>query len=92
MVAGRTAGCLLVAIGLLIGGLATPALAAEVPLTPGELLFYNSDDGDFNYYTVRTNGVIVSAGHSNYLPGWSTIVAVDLDGDGHDERLFYRDT
>jgi hypothetical protein len=27
---------------------------------------------------------------TTYSPGWSSISAIDLDGDGHDEQMFYR--
>jgi hypothetical protein len=35
-------------------------------------------------------GLPILAG-SGYTTGWSSITAVDLDGDGQDEMFFYRD-
>ena len=57
-----------------------------------EMFFYR-DDGLFRYYNINPTGSIGSpilAG-DNYTKGWSSITAVDLDGDGQDEMFFYRD-
>jgi beta-lactamase class A len=46
----------------------------------------------YRFYDVRPDGQIgrpILSG-SNYTKGWSSITAVDLDGDGQDELLFYR--
>lgn len=67
-----------------------------VGINPGrdndEIFFYR-DDGLFRYYNIRTNGSLplpMSAG-DGYTNGWSSITALDLDGDGQDEIFFYRD-
>jgi hypothetical protein len=47
----------------------------------------------FRYYNIKPDGNIGSpilAGEG-YTTGWSSITAVDLDGDGQDEMFFYRD-
>jgi hypothetical protein len=57
-----------------------------------ELFFYR-DDGLFRFYDIRPDGTLPSpmlAG-SAYTTGWSSINAIDLDGDGYDEMFFYRE-
>lgn len=56
-----------------------------------EIFFYR-DDGLFRYYQIGSNGEVgapISAG-DGYTTGWSSINAIDLDGDGYDEMFFYR--
>lgn len=59
-----------------------------------EIMFYRSIDGAFRYYQIGSNGALGSRlqSGSGYSTGWSTITAVDLEGDGSDEMLFYRAT
>jgi len=62
------------------------------PLEGDEMFFYR-DDGLFRYYNVRPDGTLpqpLLAG-DGYTTGWSSITAVDLEGDGQDEMFFYRD-
>jgi len=58
----------------------------------GEMLFYRATTGTFKYYAMKSNGslekLILSG--SGYSTGWSSITAVDLDGDRRDEIFFYR--
>ncbi len=57
-----------------------------------EMFFYRASDGVFKYYDVRSDGrlgALILSG-SGYSTGWSSITAVDLDGDGQDEIFFYR--
>ena len=58
-----------------------------------EMFFYRSADGAFRYYDIAANGSLgqLIAGGTGYSFGWSSITAVDLDGDGQDEMFFYRD-
>jgi len=59
----------------------------------GDEMFFYRDDGLFRFYDVRNDASLskpILAG-DGYTKGWSTITAVDLDGDGQDEMLFYRD-
>ena len=61
-------------------------------ITNEEMFFYR-DDGLFRYYDIRVDASLPSpllAG-SGYAGGWTSISAVDLDGDGQDEMFFYRD-
>ena len=57
-----------------------------------EMFFYRASDGSFRYYDVRPDGrlgaTILSG--DGYSEGWSSVVAVDLDGDRRDEMFFYR--
>lgn len=56
-----------------------------------EIFFYR-DDGLFRYYQIKSDGQVgspISAG-DGYTTGWSSINAIDLDGDGYDEMFFYR--
>jgi hypothetical protein len=61
------------------------------PVAADEIFFYRSD-GLFRYYDVNPDGTLGRplAEGSNYTKNWSTITAVDLDGDGADEMFFYR--
>ena len=57
-----------------------------------EVLFYRSD-GLFRYYEIGAGGLLSSpilAG-DGYSSNWSSITALDLQGDGQDELLFYSD-
>ena len=60
----------------------------------GEMLFYRATTGTFKYYEMRSNGTLESLilGGSGYSTGWSSITAIDLDGDRRDEIFFYRKT
>jgi hypothetical protein len=67
-------------------------VGVDVIRNSDEMFFYR-DDGLFRFYDVGLDGVLGSpllAG-SNYTTGWSSITAVDLDGDARDEMFFYRD-
>ena len=57
-----------------------------------EMFFYRNT-GEFRYDKLNPDGTLGSAilNGSGYTTGWSSISAVDLDGDGQDEMLFYRD-
>jgi hypothetical protein len=59
-----------------------------------EMFFYRKTDGAYRYYDVRSNGTLgkLLAGGFGYSTGWSSITAVDLNGDGRDEFFFYRAT
>jgi hypothetical protein len=56
------------------------------------LFCYRSSDGAYRYYNVKPNGQLGSPilGGLGYSTGWSSITAVDLNGDGPDEMFFYR--
>ncbi len=57
-----------------------------------EMFFYRASDGLYRYYDVNSDGRLgrpLLSG-SDYSRGWSSISAVDLDGDGQDEMFFYR--
>lgn len=58
-----------------------------------EMLFYRKDDGLFRYYDVQPDGRLgaLIAGGTGYSSGWTSIAAIDLDGDRQDEILFYRE-
>jgi hypothetical protein len=57
-----------------------------------EMLFYRETDGVFKYYDMRPDGRLGSLIRegTGYSTGWSSITAIDLDGDGQDEIFFYR--
>ena len=57
-----------------------------------EIFFYRHD-GIYRYYDIRYDGTIglPISGGDGYTSGWSSITAIDLDGDGADEMFFYRD-
>lgn len=60
-------------------------------LANDEAFFYRSD-GLFRFYDIGEDGSLPApllAG-SDYVKGWSVIIAIDLDGDGQDEMFFYR--
>jgi hypothetical protein len=60
---------------------------------PGdEMFFYGASDGAYRYYDVSPGGQLGSPilSGSGYSTGWSSITAVDLDGDSQDEMFFYR--
>jgi hypothetical protein len=76
-----------------------PAGPPPPPPPPGnpekdEMFFYRSSDGAYRYYEMKTNGALGTqlSGGTGYSLGWSSITAVDLDGDGNDELFFYRST
>ena len=73
-----------------------PSHHVGLSITPGndEIFFYRSHDGAFRYYDIRPTGQLGSTilSGSGYSKGWSSISAVDLDGDGRDEMFFYRAT
>jgi hypothetical protein len=58
-----------------------------------EILFYRAADGTFKYYDMHQDGRLGSLIRSGtgYETGWSSITSIDLDGDGQDEILFYRE-
>jgi len=64
------------------------------PSIGDEMFFYRSTDGAFRYYDMKPNGALgaLILSGSGYSTGWSAITAVDLDGDGGDEKFFYRST
>jgi subtilisin family serine protease len=68
------------------------AVAGPQPGDPSdEQFFYRASDGLFLYYDVSSIGALKSLLRSGkYSPGWSSIMAIDLDGDGKDEQFFYR--
>ncbi|HJQ77271.1 MAG TPA: VanW family protein [Acidimicrobiia bacterium] len=58
-----------------------------------EIFFYRASDGLYRYYDIRSDGSLgepISQG-SEYTPGFSSITAINLDGDQQDEMFFYRD-
>lgn len=59
---------------------------------PGRVLFYR-DDGIYQWRVVSADYRTISdfgpAG-SRWTKGWTSIVPIDLNGDGRDELLFYR--
>ena len=59
----------------------------------GDEMFFYRDDGLYRYYDVRADGRLGSPIREgdNYTEDWSSITAVDLDGNGKDEMFFYRD-
>ena len=57
-----------------------------------EMFFYRGTDGAFRYYKTQPNGALgtLLQSGSGYSLGWDSITGLDLDGDHHDESLFYR--
>ncbi len=57
-----------------------------------EVLFYRSTDGKYAYYNIAANGSLGAPTRqgTGYATGWTSITAVDLDGDAEDELIFYR--
>jgi hypothetical protein len=56
-------------------------------------MFFYREDGLYRYYDIGSDGIIgppIRAGN-DYTTGWSSITAIDLDGDGQDEMFFYRE-
>jgi hypothetical protein len=62
------------------------------PIAADEIFFYRND-GLFRYYDINPDASLGSplASGDNYTHDWSTITAIDLDGDDADEMFFYRD-
>ena len=62
------------------------------PLAADEIFFYR-EDGLFRYYDINPDATLGAplASGDGYTRGWSTITAINLDGDGQDEMFFYRD-
>ena len=63
------------------------------PAPDNDEMFFYRDDGLFRFYQVTPTGGLPSpmlAG-SGYTTGWTSISAVDLDGDSQDEMFFYRE-
>ncbi len=61
------------------------------PNASDEMFFYGSSSGVFAYFDVDADASLGSAVRSGaYSVGWSSITAIDLEGDGRDEQLFYR--
>jgi len=59
----------------------------------GDEVFFYREDGLYRYYDISDTGELskpIAAG-DEYTKGWSSITAVDLDGDGQDEMFFYRE-
>jgi uncharacterized protein YegP (UPF0339 family) len=56
-------------------------------------MFFYREDGLFRFYHVAANGSLPmpTLAGSGYTTGWSSITAIDLDGDGQDEMFFYRE-
>jgi hypothetical protein len=69
---------------------APPAQAADD--VADEMFFYR-EDGLYRFYDIRNDGSLPSPIQQGdeYTPGWSSITAVDLDGQGQDEMFFYRE-
>ncbi len=63
------------------------------PAIADEMFFYRGD-GQYAYYQMNPSGSLGAklAFGTGYKAGWSTITAVDLNGDGKDEMFFYRST
>jgi hypothetical protein len=62
------------------------------PVLADEILFYR-EDGLYRYYDIGADGRLgapIRAG-DDYTSGWSSITAIDLDGNGKDEMFFYRE-
>jgi hypothetical protein len=61
------------------------------PVAADEIFFYRAD-GLFRYYDINTDASLGSplVSGDGYTTGWSTITAINLDGDGNDEMFFYR--
>jgi hypothetical protein len=83
----------LIVLGFLAFGVAAAhAASAAEPDPADEMLFYR-EDGLYRFYDIRPDASLPSpirAG-SEFTKGWSSIVALDLDGGGQDELFFYRD-
>ena len=62
------------------------------PVAADEIFFYR-DDGLFRYYDIKSDAQLGSplASGDGYTKDWTSISAVDLDGDGEDEMFFYRE-
>lgn len=62
------------------------------PVAADEIFFYR-EDGLFRYYKTSLDAGLGSplASGDAYTKGWTTITAINLDGDGDDEMFFYRD-
>lgn len=56
-----------------------------------EIIFY-SENGQAKFYEMHTTGALGEQilSTSGYTTGWTSIVAVELDGGGQDELFFYR--
>ena len=67
------------------------AVEAADPTASDEIFFYR-EDGLFRYYDINADGTLGTplASGDGYTKGWSTITAINLDGDGQDEVFFYR--
>ncbi len=68
------------------------AIGVSLAKSNDEMFFYRGD-GLFRFYDIRPDGTLPSpmlAG-SGYTTGWSSIISIDLDGDGYDEIFFYRE-
>jgi hypothetical protein len=61
---------------------------------PNEEIFFYRSDGAFRYYDIAPDANLGSPllSGAGYSPNWEAITAVDVDGDGSDEMLFYRST
>jgi SpoIID/LytB domain protein len=72
-------------------GLKSEYFSVDFRLPGEEMLFYDGGGG-FSYRDANADGTLGSIINSGagYTPGWSSIAAVDLDGDGQDEIFFYR--
>ena len=57
-----------------------------------EMFFYDADTGLHAFYNISPNASLGGPirYEFGYSTGWTSITAVDLDGDGTDEMLFYR--
>ena len=79
------------------GGPGTDTCGAEgratCELLDNSEMFFYREDGLFRYYDIRSDGKIpkpMLAG-TGYTRDWTSISAIDLDGDGQDELFFYRE-
>ena len=89
----RSVAALVTAVITLLVSLPAPARAADgtEPDVADELMFYR-DSGQVRIYDLHNTaalGSLVTASNS-YSTGWSSITAVELDGGGQDEVMFYR--
>ena len=76
-----------------LGGSVWRIVGAGPSASGNDEIFFYRHDGLFRYYDIRPDGSLPKpfASGDNYTSDWSSITAVDLDGDGQDEMFFYRE-